>query len=105
MASRAVHLESANSLDTASFINALRRFICRRGPVHQLQSDQGSNFVGARRELKEAVTEFNDDQIKEELQKSTMTRSRLKGMPLPQAIWEEFGNAKFTLYAVSCQQF
>ena len=49
MASRAVHLESANSLDTASFINALRRFVCRGGPVCQLRSDQGSNFMGARR--------------------------------------------------------
>lgn len=65
MASRAVHLESANSLDTASFINALRRFICRRGPVRQLRSDQGSNFVGAKRELKESMTEFDDDKIKE----------------------------------------
>ena len=70
MASRAVHLESANSLDTASFINALRRFVCRRGPVRQLRSDQGSNFVGAKRELKEALKEFNDDQIKEELLKN-----------------------------------
>lgn len=64
MASRAVHLERANSLDTASFINALRRFVCRRGPVRQLWSDQGSNFVGA------ALKEFNDDQIKEELLKN-----------------------------------
>ena len=70
MASRAVHLESANSLDTTSFINALRRFICRRGPVRQLQSDQGSNFMDAKRELKEAVAEFDDNQIKEELLKN-----------------------------------
>jgi len=48
MASRAVHLKLSNSLDTASFINILRRFICRRAPVRQLRSAQGSNFVGAR---------------------------------------------------------
>ena len=70
MASRAVHLESANSLDTTSFINALRRFICRRGPVRQLRSDQGSNFMDAKRELKEAAAEFDDNQIKEELLKN-----------------------------------
>ena len=70
MASSSVHLESANSLDTASFINALCRFVCRRGPVRQLRSDQGSNSVGAKREQKEALTEFNDDQIKEELLKN-----------------------------------
>lgn len=67
MASRAVHLELPNSLDTASFINALRRFMCCRGPVHQLRSDQGSNFIDARRELKEALEEFDKDQIKKEL--------------------------------------
>ena len=34
------------------FISALCRFICRRGSIRQLQSDQGTNFVGAQRELK-----------------------------------------------------
>lgn len=92
MASRAVHLESANSLDTSSFINALRCFICRRGPVRQLRSDQGSNFVGAKRELKEAVAEFDDSQIKEELLKNNCDWMTFK-MNLPSAshmggIWE-----------------
>lgn len=92
MASRAVHLESANSLDTASFINALRRFTCRRGPVRQLRSDQGSNFVGAKRELKEAVSEFDDNQIKEELLKNNCDWITFK-MNVPSAshmggVWE-----------------
>lgn len=92
MASWAVHLESANSLDTASFINALRRFICRRGPVRQLRSDQGSNFVGARRELKESVAELDDDRIKEELLKNNCDWATFK-MNVPSAshmggIWE-----------------
>ena len=39
MASRSVHLETATSLGTSSFINALTRFLCRRGPVRQLRSD------------------------------------------------------------------
>ena len=33
---RAVHLEVAQSLDTSSFIDALRRFMARRGPVKEL---------------------------------------------------------------------
>ena len=42
MASRAIHLEIAASLTTDSFLNAYRRFVCRRGPIQQLRSDQGS---------------------------------------------------------------
>lgn len=67
LASRAIHLEVASSLETDSFINALRRFILRRGPVRQLRCDQGTNFVGAKRELKEAVSELDNDRVKAEL--------------------------------------
>lgn len=45
MASRAIHLEIANSLDADSFLNSFRRFTIRRRPVRQLQSDQGANFA------------------------------------------------------------
>ena len=68
MASRAIHLEVANTLDTNSFICALRRFICRRGPIRQLRSDQGSNFVGAKRELLNALEELDQLKIVRELQ-------------------------------------
>ena len=63
MASRAVHLEVSNTLETDSFLNALRRFICRRGPVRQLRSDQGTNFMGAKRELHEALHSMDQGKI------------------------------------------
>ncbi|XP_041472758.1 uncharacterized protein LOC121422022 [Lytechinus variegatus] len=63
MASRAVHLESANSLDTSSLINCPRRFVNRRGPVRQIRSDRGTAFVGARNELRDALKQMNQDKI------------------------------------------
>lgn len=39
LASRAIHLETANTLTTDLFINALRRFHSRRGPMRQIHSD------------------------------------------------------------------
>lgn len=47
---RAVHIEVASSLDTNSCINAIRRFIARRGQIMEIRSDNGTNFVGAERE-------------------------------------------------------
>ena len=67
MASRSVHLETANSQDTSSFINALRRFLNRRGPVRQIRCDMGTNFVGARNEMKEALMKMDQDKVQEYL--------------------------------------
>ena len=51
MAARAVHIEVIESMDTSSFVNALRRFFALRGPAKLLRSDCGTNFVGACSEL------------------------------------------------------
>ena len=51
LASRAVHIEILETMETDSFLNGLRRFIARRGPVKSIRSDNGSNFVGADKEL------------------------------------------------------
>ncbi|XP_066600735.1 uncharacterized protein [Prorops nasuta] len=53
MASKAVHIEIANDLSTEAFIAALRRFTGRRGIPAHIYSDNGTNFVGANRELQE----------------------------------------------------
>ncbi|KAI4896990.1 hypothetical protein NFI96_001373, partial [Prochilodus magdalenae] len=51
MSTRAIHIEVLESMDSSSFINALRRFFSVRGPAKQMRSDCGTNFVGACKEL------------------------------------------------------
>ena len=65
LTTRAVHIELAHSLSTDSFINALRRFVSRRGQVEEMRSDNGTNFVGAEKELREEIARWNQQQIHE----------------------------------------
>ena len=67
LAIRAVHIEVVNSMDTESFINALRRFISRRGRSEEIRSDNGGNFVKGEKELLEALQQWNQAQIQEYL--------------------------------------
>lgn len=53
MVSRAIHLEVASSLETDTCINALQHFISRWGQVEDLRLDNGADFIGVERELKE----------------------------------------------------
>ena len=45
------------SLETDSFINALRRSIARCGPPSHIYSDNGTNFVRANQELNQSLEE------------------------------------------------
>ncbi len=67
LTTRAIHLEVAHTLDTDSFINALQRFIARRGPPTEIRSDNGTNFVGGLRELRKAISEWNQPKISDYL--------------------------------------
>ncbi|XP_046613945.1 uncharacterized protein LOC124302152 [Neodiprion virginianus] len=53
LATRAVHLELVTEMTTEAFLSTLRRFVARRGICSTMISDNGTNFVGAARELKE----------------------------------------------------
>ncbi|XP_030849893.1 uncharacterized protein LOC115927770 [Strongylocentrotus purpuratus] len=69
MPSRAVHIETLNSLTTDSFIQGYRRFAALRGPIRQLRCDRGTNFVGAEAELRKAWSEMNHEHVKGTLMK------------------------------------
>ncbi|XP_076299895.1 uncharacterized protein LOC143218550 [Lasioglossum baleicum] len=53
LATKAVHLELVEDSSTAAFLAAFRRFVSRRGLPTNLYSDNGTNFRGADRELKQ----------------------------------------------------
>lgn len=64
LCSRAIHIEVVDDMTTDAFLNALRAFIAIRGNVRQLRSDQGTNFVGARRELMELMKGIDQEKAK-----------------------------------------
>ncbi|XP_067214199.1 uncharacterized protein [Linepithema humile] len=53
LATKAVHFEIVSDLTTAGFLNALKRFISRRGRCKTIISDNGTNFVGANNTLQQ----------------------------------------------------
>ena len=63
LSSRAVHLEIAYGLDTDAFLNAFYRMAMRRGFPEEVTSDNGTNFVGAAKELKQLVDAMDKDKI------------------------------------------
>ena len=63
MANRAIHIEMAKSMDTDSFILALWRFIARHGNIRSVQCDNGSNFIGAEKELEKGMNEIGNKRI------------------------------------------
>jgi len=65
MAVKAVHLEVVSDMTTDAFLNAFKRFISRRGRPTNMYSDNGTNFVGANRELENCRKLFAEEQRRE----------------------------------------
>ena len=63
LVSHAIHIKMTKSMETDSFILALRRFVARRGNVRTIRRDNWSNFVGAERELAKSMEEINHSKI------------------------------------------
>ncbi|XP_062704207.1 uncharacterized protein LOC134286589 [Aedes albopictus] len=67
MVSKAMHLEVVENLSTEAFLAALQRFVSRRGVPEEVYSDNGTNFIGARSELRELYELFNSDLTNDKL--------------------------------------
>ena len=95
LSSRATHTESTNSLSTDTFIQALQRFVSKRGNVPLIKTDNGTNFVGASVELNKAFSEMNHKKIHEfMLEHGGQWIWQKKNILLLLALWEECGRAK-----------
>ncbi|XP_066589587.1 uncharacterized protein [Prorops nasuta] len=55
LVTRAIHLELVTDYSTATFLAAFRRFVSRYGLPSIIFSDNGSNFQGANRELRNLI--------------------------------------------------
>jgi len=62
---RAVHLEFAVDYSTMEFIQVLRRLLAVRGQPSLMISDNGTQFVGAERELKEMIRGWDTEKLRE----------------------------------------
>ncbi|KAK3727954.1 hypothetical protein QZH41_004898 [Actinostola sp. cb2023] len=50
-------------MDASAFVCALRRFFALRGPAAILRCDNGSNFVGGKSELDDALKEMDQSKV------------------------------------------
>ena len=61
LTTRAIHIEMPYNLTTDAFIYALRKFMAIRGPIRLLRCDNGTNFVGANKELARSFEAIQSD--------------------------------------------
>ena len=86
---RAIHIEVVRSLDTDSYLVAVNRFIARRGKPATIISDNGKNFAGSARELKEYINSLNKDQITSDLaQKKIVWKFNPLSAPHFEGVWQ-----------------
>lgn len=99
LTTRAVHLELANCLDTDSFLLAFRRFVARRGKPDMVYSDNGSNFIGGEREMRESLAEWEQERIANDLSKKGIQWNFIPpGAPHMGGAWERLvGSVKRAL--------
>ena len=50
---------------TMDFLQVLRRFLTIRGRPAVIMSDDGSQFVGAEKELRQMVNGFNEEEVQD----------------------------------------
>lgn len=104
LTTRAVHLELATSLSASSMIMSLRRMMARRGTPTVIYSDNGTNFVGAEREITEAM-QSNEDSMKAFASEKLITWKRIPpGAPNMGGAWERLVRSVKTALRVTLKE-
>ena len=73
LCSRAVHLEMAYDLSTDSFLSCFSRFTARRGQPKEVMSDNGTNFVGGEKILRDELRKIDQKRVNSTLTQRGIT--------------------------------
>lgn len=65
---KAVHIELVSKLSLVAFLASLQRFVARRGSPSEVYSDNGSNFRGAWREVREIQELVTSEDVESSIQ-------------------------------------
>ncbi|XP_075170238.1 uncharacterized protein LOC142242552 [Haematobia irritans] len=100
---RAIHIEIAHTLTTDSFLMCLRNFMARRGTPSEIYSDNGTNFRGAERFLKQELEKINYNDVQSALSFKGITwRFNPPAAPHMGGAWERLiRSIKTILYKIS----
>lgn len=89
LVARAVHLEAVMGMTSEAFIAAFSRFVARRGFCAHMYSDNGTNFVGANKEMKKAIASWKSKDTQDLVQsKGTVWKFITPAAPFQGRIWE-----------------
>ena len=101
LTTRALHLEVVASMDTSSCVMGVERFIARRGTPAIIWSDNGTNFVGAHKELLLCVENWNKCAPSLLAHKKIKWKYNPAGAPHHGGAWERMvRSCKHVLYAI-----
>ena len=89
LTTRAVHIDVVPSLEAETCLTAIARVIARRGKPATVLSDNGTNFVGAAKEMRDCINAWNQPDIETSLaQKDIKWKFNPPGAPHFGGIWE-----------------
>nr|XP_055049757.1 uncharacterized protein LOC129435890 [Misgurnus anguillicaudatus] len=105
LTTRCLHLDLLEHLDTDAFLLSLRRFIARRGKPFEILCDNGTNFVGGDRELRDTFNQMSQELQEQLAEQQIQFRYNPPSAPHFGGTWErEVKSVKSALRVVLREQ-